>query len=364
MKRIIIAGAALLLTCSLQAQEKKNQPKTKKEVIEKEVVEKKSSTKTKKSTDKNITVNVDKDGKEEKTITINVDDNGKKEKTVIVVEDEKVTLNGKPIEDLTDKEMEILVENGVNLGNMGPRLKMDRSLGKLRKLNPRIVEGFNLDMGYNKAVLGVQSKTEDNGAKISQVNKESAAEKAGLKEGDIITKINNKSITKSNSLYKAIGSYKPNDKIDITFLRNGVEQTTSAILDKNDETEERIIEMDKNGFMEMPLEEMWERFPFKEERIVTGFKRPKMGLKIQDVEEGDGVKILNVEENTAAQKAGILVNDVVFKVGDKEVKSVDDFRRQTANTKEGDTILVTVNRNGKQEVLTIKFSKKLKTAEL
>lgn len=64
----------------------------------------------------------------------------------------------------------------------------------------------------------------------------SPADKAGLKEGDVITKINHQVVGQNGSLSSILGEYRPNDKITITYIRNGEEYTTSATLavyDKN-----------------------------------------------------------------------------------------------------------------------------------
>lgn len=55
----------------------------------------------------------------------------------------------------------------------------------------------------------------------------SPADQAGLKAGDIITKINDESLGSAGSLSSIIGEYKPGDKVTITYLRDGKEQTTS-----------------------------------------------------------------------------------------------------------------------------------------
>lgn len=54
----------------------------------------------------------------------------------------------------------------------------------------------------------------------------SPADKAGIKEGDIITKINNDEIGPSGSLSSVIGQYRPGDTVTVTYLRDGKEQTT------------------------------------------------------------------------------------------------------------------------------------------
>lgn len=357
MKKILFICLSVVVTLSVNAQEN-NQPKKSKKIIEENVIEEKKD-------DKKLV---------EKSVTIKKKPGSKKEKIVIEVNDDKVIVNGKPIEELNDDEMEVLVENGEHFSHVLPRIKMNRSFGKVRKLGPDMLRELKINTPMNKAFLGVQSKLVEEGAAITEVTKESAADKAGLKEGDVITKVNDKALTKEYNLYKAIGAYEPNQKVKISYKRSGKELTTEAVLEKNNIEENRVIELDREGVFDMPFEggfpfneeRIIERgdFPFNADRFMMGVKRAKLGLKIQDVEEGDGVKILTVEENSSAQKAGILVNDIIVKVGDKDIKSVDDFRKQTATLKEGESMNITVNRNGKSEVLTLKYPKKIKTVEL
>ena len=58
----------------------------------------------------------------------------------------------------------------------------------------------------------------------------SAAEKAGLKEKDIILNINGEKITKENSMTKIISKYSPGDKVTLTILRDGKEISIEVIL--------------------------------------------------------------------------------------------------------------------------------------
>ncbi|MGY4893512.1 MAG: S1C family serine protease [Candidatus Saccharimonadota bacterium] len=60
----------------------------------------------------------------------------------------------------------------------------------------------------------------------SAVVANSPADKAGIKDGDIITKINNDEIGPSGSLSSIIGQYRPGDTVTITYLRDGKEATT------------------------------------------------------------------------------------------------------------------------------------------
>ncbi len=62
------------------------------------------------------------------------------------------------------------------------------------------------------------------------IEKGSAAEKVGLKEGDIILKIDGKKITENNPLSRVIVSYYPGDEVDLTIFREGRKKNISVVL--------------------------------------------------------------------------------------------------------------------------------------
>ncbi len=265
------------------------------------------------------------------------------EKITIVVDGEKVSVNGKPIEEFKDENVEIIRSKSRN----GYAIATTPRLNLASKINVPMAYSYNynynqdgMSFGGNKAVLGVTSDKEGSGAKITTVTKESAAEKAGLKVGDIIKKINDAVIDDSNDLYSVIGKYKPEDKVTITYLRDGKENTTTATL-----TKAKTISWGNGDSFS------WSR-------------KPRIGLQIQDVEEGNGVKVLDVDEETPAAKAGLKEDDIITEIDGKDLKNVDEFKTKTQELKEGDTIKVTYKRNGKSATADIKIPKKLKTANL
>jgi S1-C subfamily serine protease len=71
---------------------------------------------------------------------------------------------------------------------------------------------------------------EHSGVYISSVNDGSAAQDAGLREGDIIIKIDDKKVENVASLQELVARKHPGDHIDITYRRNGVEKTTATKL--------------------------------------------------------------------------------------------------------------------------------------
>ena len=64
----------------------------------------------------------------------------------------------------------------------------------------------------------------------------SPAAEAGLRTGDVITKIDDTLITSSDSLVATIRSYRPGDEVEVTYLRDGQEQTTTLELDSDAES--------------------------------------------------------------------------------------------------------------------------------
>ena len=85
-------------------------------------------------------------------------------------------------------------------------------------------KGGNLFKMYsadaNLAMLGVTTQKDEKGVLVQSITKESAAEKAGLKENDIITKIDDTKISEPDDLSAAIKEHKPGDKVKVTYLRD------------------------------------------------------------------------------------------------------------------------------------------------
>ncbi|MBM7858317.1 S1C family serine protease [Lentzea nigeriaca] len=79
-----------------------------------------------------------------------------------------------------------------------------------------------------QTVLGVKVESTEQGAKISEITPGGAAEKAGLKAGDVITKFGDRRIEKSDTLVAAVRSKAPGDKVTITLSDN---RTVEATLD-------------------------------------------------------------------------------------------------------------------------------------
>jgi putative serine protease PepD len=87
-------------------------------------------------------------------------------------------------------------------------------------------------------VSDVQGDTLTQGAELQSVQSGGAAEKAGLQEGDVITKVGDELIDSSESLVATIRGHRPGEKVTLTYVRGGQTRTTTATLGSDAETSE------------------------------------------------------------------------------------------------------------------------------
>lgn len=329
----------------------------------------------------------DKTKKEDKkeTQVITIKKSGDKNADLkIEFKNDVVLINGKPLVEFKDDAItinnkKIVVKTGDKLsiyGGEGKAFEMD--LHELEGMGDRIVR--SLDFGGSRTFLGVTTENDDAGAKIVEVTSESAAAKAGLEKGDIITKVGDTKIADPSDLSEAISAKKPKDEVKITYKRNGKEKTAKATLQERKVDSRSFSFRGPQGGMKtitVPGHPITpgapgtfyrdnEDFNFNSDVFVNGYgiRRPKLGLKIQDLEEGSGVKVLDVDAESAAEKAGIKKDDVITAVGDVKVNNTDEAREQLHQNAEKSAYSIEAKRNGTTMKFDIKIPKKLKTADL
>lgn len=168
--------------------------------------------------------------------------------------------------------------------------------------NDQLVAAYNKDQKTNiKAGSGMY---------VTGFGENSGAEDAGIKKGDIITKIDTYAITDFADLSAAIGSKRPGDKVQVTYLRNGKENITTATLrDQKGGTSTRtkadLSVTEKIGAEFKPLDE----------RFKTDY-----GLN-------SGVIANNVTEGGEIAKIGIVDNYIVIEINGKPVNSQKDVEK-------------------------------------
>lgn len=285
-----------------------------------------------------------------------------KEKLTVVIDGDKVTINGKPADEYKGENVMVIKQKSA----------FEPFNFNFNQLDMVKVAGMG-----NKAVLGVVTEKVSDGAKITEVTKASGAEKAGLKAGDVITGINDKKIESPDDLVKAIGDFKADEKITVKYKRDGKAASASATLGKRETSSIRYfnaapgIELESRVMQDhLRAQALNERrrittVPGRPGTITwTNTDRPKLGVSVQDTEEGKGVKVIDVDEGSPAATAGIKEGDIILSFEGKEVNDAAVLSHMVKEAKDKKVIALKMTRDGKTINAEVKVPRKLKTADL
>lgn len=279
-------------------------------------------------------------GKNDEIVIIKRGD--KDTKITVEVKDGEVTVNGKPLDEYKDDNVTVRRSRALTT-----------TRGVYAPSSPFRGQAWSYSNDEEHAYLGVSTEKADNGARITNVTDNSAADKAGLKDGDVITRVNDAKIEDHDDLSTAVRKHKPEDKVTVTYLRDGKEQKATATLGKT------------GGAITFSAPKISPSFDFDNFGGTYSFGgRPRLGIRAQDTEDGKGVKVLSVDENSAAGKSGIQKGDIITEFDGKSVNSADELADAAADAKDKSSMNVKLTRDGKSQTVEVKIPKKLKTANL
>jgi serine protease Do len=166
-----------------------------------------------------------------------------------------------------------------------------------------------------------------NGAIVGTVEKDSPAEKAGFKTGDVIRKIDNTPVTDSTDVTSRVGNMAPGTKTTIEVWREGKPVTLTATIGSYDNAEQ-VASADSSSLAHEKL------------GIAV---RPLTADEKQEIGHG-GLVVENV--NGPAALAGIQPGDVILSVGSANVTTVEGLKRQV--DKAGKSVALLIERNGQK----------------
>ncbi|HMK25023.1 MAG TPA: PDZ domain-containing protein [Chitinophagaceae bacterium] len=288
--------------------------------------------------------------------------NDKADKVVVEINGDKITVNGKPLDEYKDKD-----------GDISVRLQKYKEMESLSRI-PGMGSNWNYngDNNFryfsedaNHAMLGVTTEKAEQGVTIQDITKESAAEKAGLKENDIITKIDDTKIEDPDGLSAAIKKHKPGEKVTVTYLRDKKEQKVTAELTKwkgmNVFSTTPGFKMDMG---DMNFDNKLKTMPRMNQNWSWSGGSPKLGLSVQDTDDGKGVKVIEVDDESNAAKAGIKEDDIVTEVDGKAVNTTDEIAKVIRESKDKISVMIKLQRGGKTQNIEVKMPRKIKTADL
>jgi Do/DeqQ family serine protease len=246
-----------------------------------------------------------------------------------------------------------ILSGGPSGGNIGIGFSIPSNMAK------SVMEQLLKDGKVHRGMLGVniQNVTEDTakaldlkdteGVIVSNVRSGSAADKAGVKRGDIITAINGEKIEDSNVLRNKIAGTLPGTEIRLSIQRDGQTQELTAKLDEfdNDSNGPANKENDQNGVPEKQSD------------------NGKLGLSLQPLtaqtakqlgisSDSEGLVVTDVDPSGPAAEAGIARGDVILEVNRQSVNTAEAVRA-ALDKNNGRPVLLLISRRGQTIYLTV-----------
>ena len=179
------------------------------------------------------------------------------------------------------------------------------------------------------------------GAIIADVTKDSPAEKAGLKPGDVVVTADGRAIEDSSALSRYIASKAPGSTVRLQIVRNGQPSTMSLTLGTfpDEDAREELAEA-RGGQMGMTLRDL----------------TPSMADQLQLPRGTRGVVVASVEAGEAAEDAGLQRGDVIVSVNGEDVENVEDFDKEIAKAKGDGLARLRVRRGNTHTFLILKLN--------
>ena len=154
-------------------------------------------------------------------------------------------------------------------------------------------QGKDIDLGTMEGIY------------VAKVTEESAAEEAGLKEGDVIIAIDGKEMNKMADMQEYLAKKRPGDKVTVTYLRDKKKNTKSITL-KNEQGNTQVVK-------KADLDVLGGNF-----RSITDAQKQQLNI-------GYGLEVLKVNSGKL-KNAGITKGFIIQRVNDNAVKTIDDLQ--------------------------------------
>ena len=221
----------------------------------------------------------------------------------------------------------------------------------LRTIIPQLIEHGSVRRGY----VGVEIRDDprllrtygvDHGVVVENVMKDSPADDAGLRRGDVILEVDDQKMRDASHLRRTIAARGPDAKVELTILRNGDRKTLEVTLTElpTDLTAQRPrLPEDDRGDRKM---ELARKLGIEEATALTDRLARQLRLDDEDVDEG--VMVERVRRGSVAAAEGITRGTIILDIQGEPVEDVDDLIDELDKHALTDGVRVTVLVRGPQ----------------
>ncbi len=230
---------------------------------------------------------------------------------------------------------------------------------------PRIVHaGTGSYLGIGVAEINAERAkalklAEERGVEVTRVERDSPAEKAGLKEGDVVLEYNGQRVEGTEQFVRLVRETPPGRQAKLLISRNGATQTVAATVGRRKPVVywERDFRRDMDRLREdlgrLRMPDMPQ--PFMSWRSsILGVEAESLSTQLAEffgVKEG--VLVRSVHKDTPAEKAGFKAGDVITKVDGEAVRTPSEVSSRLRASRDKRTFPVTVVRNRQEMTLTV-----------
>ncbi len=221
-------------------------------------------------------------------------------------------------------------------------------------------------LGVNVSEVSAEKAKElklpaERGVVINDVEADSAAGKAGLKSGDVVTEFNGQRVEGTAQFRRMIRETPAGRSVTLTVWRDGKSQQISVTLGSQRDRATTL-------FRERAKPLASDSYYFELPRLgVFGAATPTLGVQIEDLSgqlgvyfgapDGEGVLVKHVHSGTPAERAGMKAGDVITKIDGERVRTSSDMRSRLRELREKDSVTLGVLRKGAETSLKVELEK-------
>jgi serine protease Do len=237
-------------------------------------------------------------------------------------------------------------------GNIGIGFAMP--INVVRELLPQLRTGKITRGRIGVQVQGVKREDvqdlglkNNDGAVVITVSPNTAAAKAGMEPGDVIIGYNGKPVKKNDDLVAMVMATKPGTSVPVRVVRNGMEKTLTVTVEELD-LEAESQQASRNDNQAGPSSQESAGFGLTLSNIT-----PDVARRLRLDAGTRGALIVDVDEQSAAARAGLQQYDVITSVNRVMVSSAADAQRELSKVQPGHSAFLLVLRNGQERFVSL-----------